>query len=91
MKLTMVTLLLDSRLYLALPRKVRLLFLSKLSNSYPSLFLYQQDDGVDDSFMGYEAAWAGVGSSDEMAVINRIFPRGDWLFHRARLNRMFKR
>jgi len=61
MKLTMASLLLDSRLHRALPPKVRSLFLSKLSDSYPSLFLYQKDDGADDSFMGYEAAWAGAG------------------------------
>ena len=32
-----------------------------------------------------------VSSSNEMAAIDRIFPRRDWSFHRVRLNRMFKR
>ncbi|HTP04942.1 MAG TPA: hypothetical protein VMM54_07290 [Nitrospirota bacterium] len=55
------SLLLDSRLYQALPEKVRVAFLSKLSASYPSLFLYKWDEGNEETVIGYEAAWAGVG------------------------------
>jgi len=61
MKLTMASLLLDSRLYQALPRKARYLLLSKLSESYPSLFVYQRDEETDETIVGYEAAWAGAG------------------------------
>ena len=55
------SILLDSRLYQALPAKARIVFLSKLSASYPSLFLYEKDDGNEETVVGYEAAWAGVG------------------------------
>ncbi len=55
------SLLLDSRLYQALPAKARVAFLSKLSASYPSLFLYKGDEGNEETVVGYEAAWAGVG------------------------------
>ena len=55
------SLLLDSRLYQALPAKVRVAFLSKLSTSYPSLFLYKGDEGNEETMVGYEAAWAGGG------------------------------
>jgi hypothetical protein len=60
-KLIMASLLLDSRLYQALPLKARVSFLSKLSASYPSLFHYQRDEGDEETIVGYEAAWAGVG------------------------------
>jgi hypothetical protein len=64
-KLTMVSLLLYSRLYQALPAKAIASLLSKLSDTYPSLFDYQHDDGSDETFVGYEAAWAGVGKQFE--------------------------
>jgi hypothetical protein len=60
-KEVIASLLLDSRLYQALPAKVRVAFLSKLSSSYPSLFLYKGDDGNEETMVGYEAAWAGAG------------------------------
>ncbi|HUI67318.1 MAG TPA: hypothetical protein VL087_03830 [Nitrospirota bacterium] len=59
-KQIIASLLLDSRLYQALPEKVRVAFLSKLSNSYPSLFLYKWDEGNEETVLGYEAAWAGA-------------------------------
>jgi len=48
-------------LYQALPEKARVSFLSKLSASYPSLFLYKSSDGDEETVVGYEAAWAGPG------------------------------
>lgn len=60
-KIIMASLLLDSRLYQALPPKARVLFLSKLSASYPSLFHYKPEEGDEDTVVGYEAAWAGAG------------------------------
>ena len=58
-KQIIASLLLDSRLYQALPTKVRDAFLYKLSVSYPSLFLYKLSEGDEESMVGYEAAWAG--------------------------------
>jgi hypothetical protein len=55
----MASLLLDSRLYQALPKKARTSFLHKLSVSYPSLFHYQEDEREVGIVVGYEAAWAG--------------------------------
>jgi hypothetical protein len=55
------SLLLDSRLYQALPEKAKSVLLSKLSTSYPSLFLYKWNEGTEETVLGYEAAWAGVG------------------------------
>ncbi len=54
------SLLLDTRLYQALPAKARAEFLYKLSASYPSLFLFKWDEGDEETVVGYEAAWAGA-------------------------------
>ena len=59
-KQMIASLLLDTRLYQALPAKVRAAFLSKLSASYPSLFLFKWDEGNGETVVGYEAAWAGA-------------------------------
>jgi hypothetical protein len=59
-KQMIASLLLDTRLYQALPAKARAVFLSKLSASYPSLFLFKWDEGDEETMVGYEAAWAGV-------------------------------
>jgi hypothetical protein len=59
-KQMIASLLLDSRLYQALPAKARVAFLSKLSASYPSLFLYKWDEADEETVVGYEAAWAGA-------------------------------
>lgn len=60
-KQMLASLLLDSRLYQALPAKARAVYLSKLSASYPSLFLYKWDEGDGEAVVGYEAAWAEAG------------------------------
>jgi hypothetical protein len=60
-KQIIASLLLDSRLYQALPAKARAAFLYKLSASYPSLFLYKLDEGDEETVVGYEAAWAEPG------------------------------
>ncbi len=59
-KQMIASLLLDTRLYQALPAKARTVFLSKLSASYPSLFLFKWDEGDEETVVGYESAWAGA-------------------------------
>lgn len=59
-KQMIASLLLDTRLYQALPAKARAVFLTKLSTSYPSLFLFKCDKGDEESVIGYESAWAGT-------------------------------
>jgi hypothetical protein len=64
-KQLVASLLLDTRLYQALPAKARAVFLSKLSASYPSLFLYKRDEGDEETMLGYEAAWARAGKKSK--------------------------
>jgi hypothetical protein len=59
-KQILASLLLDSRLYMALSVKARRSFLSRLSDSYPTLFHAQVRDMSDDEMIGYEASWTGV-------------------------------
>ncbi len=54
----MASLLIRTRLYEALPKKMRGSFLCKLSLSYPSLFCYKADENNEVMVVGYEAAWA---------------------------------
>ena len=59
------SLLLDSRIYQALPIKARVSFLSKLSAIYPSFFQIQGYDGDEETAVGYEAAWAGIAKQEK--------------------------
>ncbi len=57
----MASLLIRSRLYEALPKRMRGLLLCKLSLSYPSFFCYKADENNEVLIVGYEAAWAVSG------------------------------
>ncbi len=59
-KQVLASMLLDSRLCMALPAKTRRSVLSKLSDRYPALFHAQVHEMNEDTVIGYEASWTGV-------------------------------
>ena len=52
----LVSILMESPLYLTLPVEERLSLISRLAGSYPSLF----EDRDDEMEIGYESSWAGI-------------------------------
>lgn len=53
---TLVSILMESPLYLTLPVEERLSLITRLAGSYPSLF----EDRDDEMEIGYESSWAGI-------------------------------
>lgn len=68
----LVSVLMDSRLYLSLPISERLSLLSRLAKTYPSLFSVEESPGSEDSAIGYESSWS------------EIFPPGEKIIDRNR-------
>ncbi len=53
---TLVSILMESPLYLTLPVEERLSLITRLAGSYPFLF----EDRDDEMEIGYESSWAGI-------------------------------
>jgi len=53
---TLVSILMESPLYLTLPVEERLSLITRLTGSYP--FLFEERD--DEMEIGYESSWAGI-------------------------------
>jgi hypothetical protein len=56
----LVSILMDSGMYLSLPVSERLMLLSRLAKSYPSVFPVEENKGDEDSEIGYESSWQGI-------------------------------
>ena len=52
----LVSILMESPLYLTLPVEERLSLITRLTGSYPFLF----EDKNDEMEIGYESSWAGI-------------------------------
>jgi hypothetical protein len=50
----------DSGLYLSMPVNERMLLLSRLAKSYPSLFSVEECAEDNDSDIGYESSWSEI-------------------------------
>jgi hypothetical protein len=56
----LLSILMDSGMYLSLPVSERLMLLSRLAKSYPSLFPVEEDKEDEDSQIGYESSWSEI-------------------------------
>ena len=56
----LLSILMDSSLYLSTPLRERMSLLSRLSKSYPSLFVEKVDCVDEETAMGYESSWTGI-------------------------------
>ncbi len=56
----LVSTLIDSSLYLSMPLHERVALLSRLLESYPSLFAAEGCGGDDETEIGYESSWSGI-------------------------------
>lgn len=56
----LISILMDSKLYLSLPIGERMLLLSRLARSYPSLSPDESCDKDEDSAIGYESSWSEI-------------------------------
>ena len=55
-----VSILMESPLYLTLSLKERQSLLERLASSYPSLFTAHGSDAADEEAVGYESSWLGI-------------------------------
>ena len=56
----LVSILMDSGLYLSMPVNERMSLLSRLAKSYPSLFSVEECNNDDDTDIGYESSWSEI-------------------------------
>ena len=56
----LLSILMESPLYMTLSVKERHSLLARLESSYPSLFLARGIDRADEDTVGYESSWAGI-------------------------------
>ena len=61
----LVSTLIDSTLYLSMPRYERMLLLSRLVKTFPTLFAAEGCGGDEGLEIGYESSWSGIFPADE--------------------------